>query len=246
MILKLSMNIIGQRRKMAGMKHTLQLIALVSVFFFSLLHSNIEADEVATALDGIKSPPYHEGQFWRFRLTERGGDPLDYNTSRLSQGVYEIIFSGNQLKAFYIAPDQTMEEVDVGNPSFAQWLGMDNDFQFPLSINANWTYRYTRRISRPAPATPAFRCIAHTVSINVSGVQDVKTQAGSFRAFRLVKEDKFDTSSRRIPTTILYSDQTRSVVRLAGGGRRQSVELIAYGIVSGSTPLVLKSVENPE
>ncbi len=218
------------------MKYVVSLLGLFLIMTVSAWsHPEVQASEDVVARH------YKEGQFWRFRLTERGGDPLDYNTSRLADGIYEIIFSENQLNAFYVGSEQTKQALDPAHPTLRQMLGLDKDFQFPLSIGREWTYSYTQRISVPAPATPAFHFLRHTVHIMVSGLEEVTTRAGTFRAFKLVKDDKLDTSWRRLPATMYFSEETQSIVRLNGvvlGGRRRTVELIRYGVIPSATPVV--------
>ena len=190
-----------------------------------------------------KRPPYLEGQFWQFRLKE--WDATAYNSARLVSGIYEISYSQNQLKAFYVNPGEEREELNPVPLLLRQLLGRDRDFSVPLTVGKKWSYEYKVLITLPIPCSPCFRFLRRAVEINVVGLENVTTEAGTFEAFKLVKEDKPKTSSRRRVTTYSFSRVTGSVVKMlydasmgTGIGMKREIELIKYGVVSGVPPLV--------
>jgi len=195
------------------------------------------------AQEQTKRPPYLEGQFWRFKLKE--WDATDHNSARLVSGIYEISYSQNQLKAFYINPGEEREELNPVPPLLWQLLGGDRVVSPPLSVGKKWSYEYTVRITVPVPCSPCFHFLRRAVEINVVGLENVTTEAGTFEAFKLVREDRPKTSWSRQVTTYSFSRATRSVVKMfydgsvdTGIGMKREIELIKYGVVSGVPPLV--------
>ena len=75
----------------------------------------------------------------------------------------------------------------------------------------------------------------HFVEISVTGIEQVSTPAGDFRAFKLEKEDKAATGQYPWVSTYLYSPQTKSVVKSSfysaqsGAGLKIDMELIKFG-----------------
>jgi len=190
-----------------------------------------------------KRRPYLEGQFWQFKLRE--WDAASYDSARLVSGIYEISYSQNQLKAFYVKPGEEREELNPVPPLLMRLLGRGRDFRFPLTVGKKWSYEYTERITLPIPCSPCFHFLRRAVEINVEGLENVTTEAGTFEAFKLVKEDGPKTSWRRWVTTYSFSRVTGSVVKMfldvsgdTGIGRKREIELIKYGAVSGVPPLV--------
>jgi hypothetical protein len=74
------------------------------------------------------------------------------------------------------------------------------------------------------------------VQVRVSGIEDVITPAGTFRAFKLEKEDSTGPASRWL-TTYFYSPEIRSVIKshydsshgTDGTGGKREIELIKFG-----------------
>jgi hypothetical protein len=72
------------------------------------------------AQEQTKRPPYLEGQFWQFKLKE--WDATGYDSRRLVSGIYEISYSQNQLKAFYVKPGEEREELNPVPPLLRRLL----------------------------------------------------------------------------------------------------------------------------
>ena len=187
-----------------------------------------------------KSPRYLEGQFWQFKLRE--WDAQSYDSARLASGIYEISYSQDKLKAFYFGPGDVREELEPVPPLLMRLLGRGRDFKFPLIVGQKWAYEYTERITLAAPCSPCFLFRTRAVEINVVGLENATTEAGTVEAFKLVKEDRAKGSWYRWVTTYFVSRASRNVVKMfldtsvdtdTGRGLKREIELIKYGGPSG-------------
>jgi hypothetical protein len=173
-------------------------------------------------------------------------------SARLVSGIYEISYSQNQLKAFYVKSGKEREELNPVPPLLMRLLGRGRDFSVPLTVGKKWSYEYTERITLPSPCSPCSHFLGRTVEINVVGMENVTAEAGTFEAFKLVKEDRPQTSWRRWVTTYYFSPATRSVVKMfydvsvdTGIGMKREIELIKYGVASGVPPVAAALAVDP-
>jgi hypothetical protein len=166
-----------------------------------------------------ETPTYKDGDSWQFKVVEKG---MAVQTTAVLDRNYQVSFSGG--------------EVTV-RPAFRElgrMLGIEEErryLQFPLVVGKTWHTRY--RLEGPD-------YMRSTTS--VTGVEDVTTSAGTFRALKI---DRYDTRfggqgdrgrgesrvSGKWIYTYYYSPQTRSVVKyslyIRGGGTRE-IELIKF------------------
>ena len=183
------------------------------------------------AQDQAPAPNFSEGDFWQFKVTEKGF--IGYS-SEAGDAVYELVYSQSGIKMLRLFGDQK-EELDrqASFPVLAL-LGLSKgqeDLRFPLSLGQKWTYEYkfTPRGARRANVV--------SVEISVMGSEDVTTPAGTFRALRIHKDEGWSRPgggrTQQI-TTYFYSPQTKSIVKSkmeSEDGARREVELIKYGSV---------------
>ena len=195
----------------------------------------------ASAQEQLKRAPYAEGQFWLFKL--KSWDWQVSSSTRLLSGFYKILHTQGQFKYFYVDEKGNEESIAV-HPNLRWLLGQrPRDFRFPLSVDKKWRYQYPWRVILPEGATP--QNLTRTVEIEVVGVEEVDTPAGTVEAFKLVKEDWY-VARHRVVTTYYWNRRIRSVVKSLydesvdthGTGGKAEFELIKYG-VSGQSPAVV-------
>lgn len=151
---------------------------------------------------------------------------------RVLRGVGRLQVPGDAGRISELAGDQ---KVDMGRrpDSLLALLGLSEDpgyrdLEFPLSVGKKWNYTYRARLR--GERIPFLR----SVEISVVGIEQITTAAGTFSAFKLVKEDWYRRS--RWITTYFYSPETRSVVKSlydssvgSGSGGKREIELVKFG-----------------
>jgi hypothetical protein len=189
-------------------------------------------------------PPYREGEFWQFKYRSWDWMPLSTDSTRLPDGIYEIVYSQKQFRTFYAGPDER-EEMSPANAKLMPLLAQGQDFQFPLAPGKKWSYEYTLTQAMGDGGPVHIVHWRRIVELNVEGIVSVSTGAGAFKAFKVVKVDRRIGSYRpREVTTYHYSEQTNSVVKMlfGGGGAKIEAVLIKHGI----GPAALNLVSDPK
>jgi hypothetical protein len=169
--------------------------------------------------------------FWRFQAQEK--DFISDAAAVAIQGVYEIYYSDGKLRLFQAKGDQK-EEIDwvsYQGGVFLAHLGrskMFQDLKFPFSVGDKWKYEYKIR------SRGSTRPVARIVEVAVTGIEEITTPAGKFRAFKLEKDDRAGARDFWL-TTMYYSPQTKSVIKSrfdgtsgSGVGGIREIELIEY------------------
>ena len=191
-----------------------------------------------------ESPPYQEGEYWQFKYRSWGWMPLTYDSRRLIDGVYEVVYSQKQFKTFYLGPDGK-EELSPPNPKIMYLLDPGRDIQFPLAPGKTWSYDYKQLVHMGQGIGTFIQFRFRTVTLTVGAMQKVKTEAGIVDAFRVVKVDRINTASSGPTTTYFFSPQTRSVVRMGGAELtdtqappgRIEILLVKHGVAAGALNL---------
>lgn len=182
------------------------------------------------AQDQTQSPSFAEGDSWLFRVTVLSKS-LGSSTNLIDDGIYQVAYSQGRFSAWKLTGEQKEElPSSYRGPIFA-WVGRkeNRDIRFPLFIGQKWDYRYERR------AVGARRSLQSTVTIEVTGTEEITTTAGTFLTYKLEKDDR--TNAQEIWTTInYYSAATKSIVKQLHDGRgslsvgyQRSVELVKFG-----------------
>jgi len=182
-----------------------------------------------SAQEQAPKPTYQEGDFWQYKVSTK--DWITGNTSEALNGIYELTYTQGRVTAFLLS-GTNREEINVSPDTSGQNLlpllgGTDErlSLKFPLSVGQKWTYEYRNR------APGAKSAWTHHAEVNVTGVEQVATTAGAFKAFRLEESVSFGTQ-RAFSTTYFFSPETRSVIKSTEvrdfGGTRE-IELIKFG-----------------
>jgi hypothetical protein len=169
------------------------------------------------------APVYRDGDFWWYRFAGR---------------VYELVIVDGKLKIFDPKPDQKVEIEGERAEELANLVEVGQtkkDFlDFPLSIGKKWSSQYDtgkqRTVRGGGTAT-----LMRTVTSQVTGIEDVKTPAGTFRVFKI---DRSESQRRKdsISGSLYYSPQTRSVVKYEYGlpdKPTRVIELTKFGDAAG-------------
>ncbi|MGH7768027.1 MAG: hypothetical protein ACREQP_11270 [Candidatus Binatia bacterium] len=167
----------------------------VGAFAFLLLAaSTLFSQEQAAA------PAYRDGDYWWYRFAGK---------------VYELAIVEGKLKIFDPKPDQKVAIEGERAEELANLVEIGEakkDFlDFPLSIGKKWSSQYDtgkqRTVRRGGTAT-----LMRTATSQVTGIEDVKTPAGTFRAFKIERSES-QRQKDSISGSLYYSPQTRSVVK---------------------------------
>jgi hypothetical protein len=186
-----------------------------------------------SAQDQAAKPTFKEGDTWQFNV--RRSNRQAESTAELL-GIYELTYRGGKIKAFSVEGAKK-DELNLTDPmdgpaqTLLSWLGSSESRQilrFPMSVGQKWSYQFdsrgagTRNITR------------HDVDVVVTGIDQVKTPAGTFKAFKLVGEDgwAFGRSGHRtFSTTYFFSPDTKSLTKLTSernDGGVGDLELIKF------------------
>jgi hypothetical protein len=187
------------------------------------------------------APSFKEGDTWQFNITHT-------NSVASSTGylVHELTFTQSNVKLFQIGGSQKNEiaiKPDGDTQMLLTVLGKSTqllDLKFPLSVGQKWSYDYETRL----PGLP--RDQRRSVEVNVTGMEQVTTAAGSFKAYKLVRSASWSTTGPRggrgggstnsSTTTYFYSPETRSIVKSSNANDKnpEIVEIELIKFTSGS------------
>lgn len=182
---------------------------------------NAFCQEQATA------PVYQEGDFWQFKIIEKGS--IATSQAALA-GTYELSYSNGTVQIAELQSGEKSEELESKRRELLTLLGQSKilqDLKFPLSVGQKWSYQYMGGIRGVR--------FSRSVQVDVTGIEEVSTAAGTFRAFKIEKYDTGGTGGKvsRQVTIYFYSPRTKSVVKslyesLVSGSQRE-IELIKFG-----------------
>jgi hypothetical protein len=182
-------------------------LGLAVAFFFS--------SDIVLAQEQAPAPSFKEGDTWQFSLTQKG---QQVSTSERFTGIYELALFQGQVKVYEVNAGQKTEvEINPDGPGaglLAQIGKIETrpSLKFPLSVGQKWTYQYE---TRPAGARVTQK---RSAEVNVTGIEEVTTPAGSFRAFKLVRNEEWQGGGKKVvwirnTVTYFYSPDTRSIVK---------------------------------
>ena len=204
-------------------------LTLIAHVLFILAASNSFGQEQ------VPTPTFQDGDSWQFKARE-----WDYvaSTSVRLNGVYELQYSQSRVRAFLVDNSgQKAEELRRGGREFTiltAMLGRGDTklwqvLQFPLFVGKKWDYEYRVGTLGAGPST-----YTRSAEIRVTGIEEITTPGGKFRAFKIEKEDWSGRS--RWATTCFYSPDAKSIVKFfydtsVGGGDqgKTETELIKFG-----------------
>jgi hypothetical protein len=175
---------------------------------------------IILAQEQAPAPSFKEGDTWQFNISRKGqiASSTDQNDGMyelsITQGVVKIYeVNGNQKNEIAIQPDGSTQ-------GLLRLIGKSDqqerpNVKFPLSAGQKWTYQYE---TRPAGLPRDQR---RSVEVNVAGMEQVTTPAGSFKAYKLIRSESWSSTGRgggggranTATTTYFYSPETRSIVK---------------------------------
>jgi hypothetical protein len=186
-----------------------RILSLMVVLTLSLLRGYVSAQDQAPA------PSFKEGDTWQFKITRLGGAE-NVTSTEFNDGTYELVFTQGKVKLYSVEGNQKTEMMIQSTGSTQGLLtnvGQSEqrpDMKFPLSVGQNWKYTY-----RETP-TGARREINYYVEISVTGIEQVTTPAGAFKAFKVLKTTSWASgggTSNSNTATFFYSPETRSKIK---------------------------------
>jgi len=189
---------------------------------------------LAFAQEQASKPTFMEGDSWQFN-TSRG----KVFSTRQSLGITQLDYTQGKVKAFSVEGDQKGEITLFPGESTSQALlarlGLSEELQslrFPLSLGQKWDFTYETRA--PGVKNPT----RHQVEINVTGIEQVTTPAGTFKTFKLVREETWmltrgrQGSERKNSSAIYYyRPETRCIVKstnIDSEGNLTTTELVKF------------------
>ena len=205
-------------------------IGIFLTFTISLLLCTISFGQEQAA-----APAYRDGECWQFKARE--WDFITRSSAALD-GIYEVCYLSGTLKMFQLEGTRRQElEVNAGyRRALLSMLAIAQDpvvesqyyeyLKFPIAVGANWRRSYSFK-------APGSRFIAspRVAETRVVTREEVKTQAGSFLAFR-VERDETGEGGVRQAYVYYYSPETRSIVKyffdasVGTGSAKREIELI--------------------
>ena len=181
-----------------------------SIFAFTLSWSTA----VVFAQEQAPAPSYKEGDTWQFNISRKGQVA---SSTEQNEGMYELSVTQGVMKLYDINSGQKNErpiQPDGPTQELLILVGKSDQrpaLKFPLSVGQKWTYEY---VTRPANSKQAQRWSAE---VNVVGMEQVTTPAGSFKAYKLISSRSWPGGLRGTrggnTVTYFYSPETRSIVK---------------------------------
>jgi hypothetical protein len=198
----------------------------VAVVLLAMTAVNLFAQEQAPA------PTFKEGDTWRFNIVATG---FLASSTEMLQGTYEVAYSQGQVKVASLSGDKK-EELITGQDRPAETLvalvassEIFENVKFPLSVGQKWKYSYRWKAAGVRNAN------TRNVEIEVAGIEQVTTPAGTFKAFKL-QQTAFWSRNQGGPynstNTYFYSPDTKSVIKSSTSdidGQKREIELVKFG-----------------
>jgi hypothetical protein len=183
---------------------------LKALLQIAVVSSSLLSLRPGLAQEQAAAPIFQEGDTWQFKYTDRGFQ----GPSSVSVRTYEIVYANGDFEAyaFGAAGKQTVES-NTRRDFLLSLLGKGEGesqnayLQFPLFVGKEWRIEY--KIGRR-------RLMAGRAG--VIKMEDVDTPVGSFRAFKIERQENGGVSFADwkwfFTSTYHYSQETRSIVKL--------------------------------
>ena len=170
---------------------------------------------ILVAQEQAPAPSLKEGDTWQFNISRKG--QISTSTEQ-NEGIYELSVIQGAVKLYAINGGQRNErpvQPDGTTQILLRLVGKSGqrpDLKFPLSVGQKWTYKYETRL-----LGDKFNQ-RRSAEVDVVGMEPVTTPAGSFKAYKLIKNESASSGSRlrgtsNVTTTYFYSPETRSIVK---------------------------------
>jgi hypothetical protein len=175
---------------------------------------------IVLAQEQAPAPVHKEGDTWQFNFSRKGQIA---SSTEQNDGMYELSITQGAVKIYEVNGNQKNEmaiQPDGSTQGLLRLIGKSDqqerpNVKFPLSAGQKWTYQYE---TRPAGLPRDQR---RSVEVNVAGMEQVTTPAGSFKAYKLIRSESWSSTGRgggggranTATTTYFYSPETRSIVK---------------------------------
>jgi hypothetical protein len=188
---------------------------LFSVFAAAIFWSTV----IAFAQEQAPAPSFKEGDTWQFNFSRKGQIA---SSTEQNNGMYELSITQGVVKVYEVNGNQKNEiaiQPDGPTQGLLRLIGKSDqqerpNVKFPLSAGQKWTYQY----ETTPPGLP--RAQRRHVEVNVTGMEQVTTPVGSFKAYKLIRSESWSMTGRYggsgrggSTTTYFYSPETRSIVK---------------------------------
>jgi hypothetical protein len=163
------------------------------------------------AQEPAQAPSFKDGDTWQFNITRQGG-AQNVTSTDFNDGKYELMFTHGGVKLYQVEESQKNElAINQEGPTQGSLtlIGKSDqraNLKFPLSVGQKWTYSYRQK---PAGAR---RDVEFSVEISVTGIEQVATPAGTFKAYKLVGDTTWRGQGRST-STYFYSPETKSIIK---------------------------------
>jgi len=172
---------------------------------------------ILVAQEQAPAPSLKEGDTWQFNISRKG--QISTSTEQ-NEGIYELSVIQGAVKLYAINGGQRNEmpiQPDGATQALLRLVGKSDqrqDLKFPLSVGQKWTYQYETKLAGLTQVQRRF------VEVNVAGMEQVDTSAGSFKAYKLIRSESWSMTSRTgfagrnsITNTYFYSPETKSIIK---------------------------------
>lgn len=148
------------------------------------------------------APKYNEGERWIYdvKVDYKGSG---YSFDKLQSGVYEFKFINGKIRG-----NREFREKYFGNiygplpPDPFTGRQRDKLFHFPLHVGKKWSYRYLQDSNRRRE-----RGRWQTADVKVVGFETVTTKVGTFKAFKITRDEE------RGSTVYWYSPKIKGLLK---------------------------------
>jgi hypothetical protein len=175
--------------------------------------------------DSAPAPVFKPDEFWHFDIKESRAA----STSRALKGAYQVLFTDNTFRVSAVGDEkETLDRTQAQRGRLLAMFGRGDYFggqylKFPLSVGQKWELTYRER---PTGSRVEELWTAH---VEVPGIEEVKTAAGTFRTFKVVRTNVRGAQMRTI--TLNYSPETKCFVKAQYefGDGAATIELVKFG-----------------
>jgi hypothetical protein len=179
----------------------------------------------AFSQDETAKPKYKNGDSWLYTVKEGGSIGSSTN---LLNGTYEISVVDGKMKTAEVNGSQK-EDLEPRPPVLLSLLTFAPNLDFPLTVGKQWSREYKTTY------VGGTKQVARKVTYEVKGVEEVTTQAGTFRAFKLESDDRSGPAGLLDNNVLVQlGDQKHSEIsfrqfcRRTTNGLQRQVELIKF------------------
>ncbi|MBI2023827.1 hypothetical protein HYT00_00295 [Candidatus Giovannonibacteria bacterium] len=183
-----------------------KLLLLVIVYFISLTFSSVLAEE-------IKEPVYNSGDSWRINYSHKSTISA---TDVLPSGTYDIVFDGKEFTVFTVENgERGAEYLPLGRVRRSFFVFLTPEpfevkvpmFKFPLVEGTTWEGEFFSKEGTDRRGSTV------KAKVTVLGQEEVAVPAGTFRAYKISREEALGQPKQKI-YTYWYSPVAKCVVKM--------------------------------